>query len=629
MRKDLFNSPVFNSLKSLRFKVLVMVFAGSPLFCLAQQSSEWAGSDTCSECHEDRHESWYQTYHRTMTQAANTATVRGKFDGQPITYWGVTIKPVRRNNQFWFDYYLPGETEVFSSFSIDRTVGSHRYQQYLTQIDGLAGNYYRLHLLWHIQDQRWVHMNGAFLSPDDQAFDDNVALWNHNCIFCHNTGPVPNMQNYEELQGLAARGQPVDLDKQSLYDSTVSELGISCETCHGPSAEHVRVNRNPLKRFWNNLRDRDSSVVHPDRLDQERSVQVCGQCHGQRTPKDTSMVDQWVHGGPIYRAGDDLLETVKPVLRDTRIPGDNDPDRFRLRFWADDTPRLTAYEYQGLLQSRCYTESETLTCNNCHSMHGGDPDGMTTEWQRGNGPCLECHQEYEDEPSAHTMHAADSSGSQCTSCHMPNMVYGVMTIHPSHKIEVPDPAQNARDQRPNACNQCHLDKSTQWADQQIAHLWHGTDAPAKGSEAAAVVAAGVHDLFAGDPVQRAIAAWSLEQAITDGQQQAEWWVPHLLTAMRDDAYPAVRRFAYKALQAAEEQQVGNVFGNELGQFDFISSAEQRGQVMQQLIQRWQQWQQQVDVPQSLLLGADQWPDEKIANLQTTGVKKSVGISVGE
>lgn len=593
-----------------------------------QPGDEWAGSETCIECHEDRHESWHRTYHRTMTQTANTATVRGRFDGQPVTYWGVTVRPVRRNNQFWFDYYFPGESSPFTSLQIVRTVGSHRYQQYLTQVEGAADNYYRLHLLWHIQDRRWVHMNGAFLGSDDQGFDDNVALWNHNCIFCHNTGPEPHIQNYDELLRMTAQGQPVDLDKQSLYESKVSELGISCETCHGPSAEHVRVNRNPLKRMWNNFRDRDSTVINPDRLDQERSVQVCGQCHGQRTPVNYEIIDQWLTTGPVYRAGDDLMESVKLVWQDTHIIGDNDPDRFRLRFWPDGTPRLSAYEFQGLLQSECYTESDTLTCQNCHSMHGGDPDGMTTEWQRGNGPCLECHQEYEDEPSTHTMHAADSSGSECSSCHMPRMVYGVMTIHRSHRIEIPDPAQNTRDQRPNACNLCHLDQSSEWAAMQTEYLWR--NGPEPGDVTEDQPAAGVHDLYAGDPVQRAVAAWSLEQALGREEQPAQQWVPHLLTVMRDDKYPAVRRFAGKAAAAAFSQQQQTALLDELQLFDFIGSADSREQVLQALITRWEQRQSDIrPADAQMLLDADGRIDPRVSALQAEGRAKSVGINIGE
>ncbi len=610
-------------LKAAYLLVVLLVVIAMP--CRAQLVTEWAGSDSCIDCHQDRHDSWYRTYHRTMTQTADSSTVAGRFDGQPLTYWGVTIRPVMRNNQYWFDYYLPDEEEVFTSYQVLRTVGSHRYQQYLTQVEGAADNYYRLHLLWHIQDQRWVHMNGAFLSPDEQGFDDNVALWNHNCIFCHNTGPDPNIQNFEALQKRADQGLTIDLERQSLYRSEVSELGIACETCHGPAARHVKVNGNPVKRMWNKLRGRDSSIINPDRLPQERSVQICGQCHGQRTPADGLLAREWVHNGPVYRAGDDLLETIKLVWRDSSIPGDSNTDRYRLRFWPDDTPRLSAYEYQGILQSRCYLDSEALTCNTCHSMHGGDPEGMTTEWQRGNGPCLECHQEYSDDIAGHTKHAENSVGSECSNCHMPKIVYGVMTIHRSHRIEIPNPQQNTFDQRPNACNQCHLDKSYQWAAAQTARLWQA--APETEQDPTAV-AAGIYDLYAGDPVQRAISAWSLQQAIEQGVQQPEWWVSHLLRVMRDDSYPAVRRFAAKALQAAAEKQNNHELILALQGFDFIAAAGDREQAILQLMKNWQQ-RQQNGWPATLLPEADNQFIDKIELLQSIGRQRSVGISVGE
>ncbi len=602
--------------------------AGFLLVCLlamsaaAQADSEWAGSDSCIDCHQDRYDTWYKTYHRTMTQTATAGTVRGKFDGVPVTYWGVTVRPVTRNNQYWFDYYLPGETQPFAQYRIFRTVGSHRYQQYLTQVEDAADNYYRLHLLWHIQDQRWVHMNGAFLSPDEQGFDDNVALWNHNCIFCHNTGPDPNMQNYQELQQQADRGIPIDLERQSLYRSEVSELGIACETCHGPGAQHVSINRNPVKRMWNSLRGRDSTIINPDRLEQQRSVQVCGQCHGQRTPATGDLAREWVHDGPIYRAGDDLLEGVSLVWRDTSIPGDSKPDRYRLRFWPDETPRLSAYEYQGLQQSRCYVESDALTCNTCHSMHGGDPEGMTTEWQRSNGPCLECHQEYSDDISGHTKHTADSSGSQCSNCHMPKIVYGVMAIHRSHRIEVPNPQQNAANQRPNACNQCHMDKSTLWAAEQTAALW---EQPPKEVSALSSVPAGVYNLYAGDPVERAVSARALTEALQQGIQRPEWWVDHLLRVMQDDEYPAVRRFAAQALQVAAARLDESELLELLDDFDFIAAAEQRALVVHELTQQWG-----LSAGKYLHSPMAKGLDMSLINtLQQQGRLNSVGISVGE
>ncbi len=48
-------------------------------------------------------------------------------------------------------------------------------------------------------------------------------------------------------------------------------------------------------------------------------------------------------------------------------------------------------------------------------------------------------------------------------CHMPRVVYGIMSIHPTHDITVPDPQLTFAQLVPNACNQCHLDRSVNWA----------------------------------------------------------------------------------------------------------------------------------------------------------------------
>lgn len=588
-------------------------------------SDEWVGSEVCKECHTDRHQSWYKTYHRTMTQTASPESVVGQFDGQPVTAWGVTVRPVMRNGDYWFDYYRPGAAQAFSRQRIVRTVGSHRYQQYLTQAEGAADNYYRLHWLWHIEDKRWVHMNAAFLGDDHQHFDQQVALWNHNCIFCHNTGPEPHIQNYDEMLTLNAQGKSLDVERQSLYRSTVAELGISCETCHGPAAEHVKVNRNPIRRWWNKIKDSDSSIIHPDKLSAERSVQVCGQCHGQRVPRNQRVLEALIRTGPPYRAGDDLNNTMQPVWMDSQVPGDAQTDRFRLRFWPDETPRLTAYEYQGLLQSECYIQSEQLSCSNCHSMHAGNSAGMVTDWQLGNGPCLECHESYEKDISAHTRHSAESEGSLCYNCHMPKINYGVMTFHRSHRIEVPAPMVHSQQQRPNACNQCHLDKSTVWAAAQKRHLWNGKPL----SEPDGETASGVVDLFAGDPVQRALAAWSIEQGLLSQRLAAGEWLSYLLIAMRDDQYPAVRRFSFHAVQAAAEYLDAETLQMMLEKYDFIASSDQRNSDVAELISIWGGLKNHIDDDPNRLLSPSEITPEAISKLQKTGRQRSAGINIGE
>jgi predicted CXXCH cytochrome family protein len=520
----------------------------------AHRESGWAKSTTCRSCHLDHYNSWHRTFHRTMTQEASPKSVVGAFDGRTMTFQGVSARPVRRADSFFVEYLNPAG-DIFRSLKILRTVGSHRYQQYLVDApNDDADNYYRIPLVWHIEEQRWIHLNGAFLQPDNLPYDVGVTLWNQNCVFCHNTGPKPGSTNYDELSARASRGEAVDVAYGGHYKTSVAELGIACEACHAPGAEHATRNRDPLRRYVLHLTGRpDPTIVNPARLSKERSVAVCGQCHGQRLPKPLSAIRTFLTEGPIYRSGEDLQASVTPLFAKTPAPGP-DPNLFELRFWKDGTPRLSAYEYQGLLQSRCYREGE-LTCISCHTMHGGDVRGMIRPAMRTNQACRICHKELVDNVSSHSMHKAESSGSSCYECHMPKAVYGILEIHRSHRIEVPDPARDAEFARPNACTNCHSDRSALWAAEAARRWWgeafrlpqfRGDGAPVDMSAATAA-------LLGGDVVQRVVAA-SLA-ARSDSSltlEEQAFLVPLLLEGLGDD-YPAVRWMSRKSLLSLWEK----------------------------------------------------------------------------
>ncbi|MCA1780252.1 MAG: hypothetical protein LC637_12985 [Xanthomonadaceae bacterium] len=516
--------------------------------------AEYVGSEHCHGCHRGRFASWHRTFHRSMTREAGPDTVQGRFDGQAVTQWGITVRPVRQGDRYYFEYFDAPGGRLLQRQRVERTVGSNRYQQYLTGDSDGGGNYYRLHLLWHNQDQRWVHTNAAFLGPDEQHFDSHITVWNNNCIFCHNTGPEPNVTNYDEMLKRAGAGEPVDPRFDSEFDSSVAELGIACESCHGPASLHIERHANVLTRLWYTLTGKtDDSIVSPQDLERDAATQVCGQCHAQRLPKSVDIMRRFLDDGPVYRPGGDLFESVDLVWPESRLPVATPVETdFELRFWDDRTPRLTAYEYQGLLQSKCHSDGE-LTCMNCHSMHDGDPRGMLTDANRGERPCLECHQPIAADIELHTRHAPASAGSACQACHMPEVVYGVMEIHRSHRIEVPDPAADAAANRPNACTLCHVDRSLTWAEEQAAVLWERM--PAKVTLHGGLDTAlpdGVTRLFGGDPVERAVTAVAIGRTIERGQiDQPEQWRGILLAALDDD-YPAVRRFAWRSLVQLEQ-----------------------------------------------------------------------------
>lgn len=285
---------------------------------------------------------------------------------------------------------------------------------------------------------------------------------------------------------------------------------------------------------------------------------------------------QWLDDGPTFRAGLDLHDHVRPIERGTPPPQSHQQDIFSLRFWLDGTPRLTAYEYQGLTSSACFEDGD-ISCISCHTMHDGDPAGQITDLNRGNAPCLKCHTAIAEDVADHTGHSKDSTGSECRACHMPNMVYGVMGIHLSHHIEVPKPAKNLQDQRPDACTNCHVRQTVSWAESALA----GHVAPVSSELPRLVV-----DMLSGDPVQRAVATTQFGLfGNGDSAEQRMWAVPYLLVTL-EDRYPIMRWFARDSLLAIEKRWVGqgqDRFAQALDDFDFIGDVADRKQRVETLL----------------------------------------------
>ena len=163
--------------------------------------------------------------------------------------------------------------------------------------------------------------------------------------------------------------------------------------------------------------------------------------------------------------------------------------------------------------------------------------------------CTGCHDELA-KPLAQEKHARHPAGVEvaCTSCHMPDIVYGVLAAHPSHRIEVPDPARASQEGRPDACTACHVDRTRTWAARERARLWR----PSQADEPAETSWSEVEtQLFAGDPLERALAAHALSRgAAGPAPTRATRRARHramLLEVMEHDPYPAVRHFAWRTL----------------------------------------------------------------------------------
>lgn len=533
---------------------------------LLRERGAYVGSARCRKCHHDNDHSWRQTYHRTMTQRASEASVLGDFSGIALDYMGVRARMGRtRAGGFEVAFDALGTGQRWRA-EVVMTVGSHRYQQYLARDGDLL---FRLPVAWDVAEEVFIHMNGAFLTPDpvratpgapiDNAdYNRHVTRWNDNCIFCHNVGPNP---------GRAADGS---------FATEVAELGIACEACHGPGQQHAAVNTDPVRRYLLHWGDgRDPTIANPARLAPARAAAVCGRCHGQRISRDIDTVHRT---GDAFVPGDDLGRHSRPLFRDSTLNGAQ--GTFADRFWPDGTARLTAYEYQGVLQSRCATQGD-MTCGSCHSMHSSDPRGQVRSDLVGesndNGLCTQCHGELiEREAShAHSHHDPDGAGGRCVNCHMPKVVYGLVDVHRSHRVDVPAPEVPPSAGQPDACSLCHTDKTRRWLAAQAQRLWPSaraqgrrmgvSDVPEAPGDGQVAASRTTELLFAGDPIERAVAAAALgddhspaagrsgpsrvgvQFAAVGGHGPADR-VALLLDTMVADDYPAVRHIAWRSVR---------------------------------------------------------------------------------
>ncbi len=509
--------------------VVLTVLAANPGFSGTRKGKpdeNYITSDNCRTCHEDHFASWRRTHHSRMTQEARPESVQGDFEKQnTLEYLGYRAKMERRGTGFFMTVTSPdGKTEAFK---IVRTIGSRRIEQYVAERNG---QFFRLPLAYDLMQRRWMSLNGSFFYPDGDNFNQHTTQWDTNCVYCHNVKAQPNF-NFQTRQA----------------KTEVAELGIACGACHAQGAEHADLATSPLRRaLWSFSTHTDKKIVDPVKLDSDRSMMICAHCHGQRIPEPQERIREVMIADP-FDAGEDLSLFYRPIHRETMVGNVS----FASRFWDNGSPRLTAHEYQALTRSKCFTSGKTgdrINCLSCHAMHEGDVKGNITPEKRTNAACTQCHSKYDspDTLASHTKHKADSAGSSCYSCHMPETVYGVMTFHPSHDITVPDPGLTASQSVPNACNQCHVDQSVNWAIAQSKSLWPERFRSVQvSSDKQFDEPEGVRGLFAGDALTRAMTANSLTK-----NSKPDFYLPLLAEAFADDKYPIVRYFAANGLAAA-------------------------------------------------------------------------------
>ncbi|MEI8325561.1 MAG: ammonia-forming cytochrome c nitrite reductase subunit c552 [Betaproteobacteria bacterium] len=405
-------------------------------------SPAWVGVEVCAGCHAAQHQAWSKSQHSVAMQVASAQTVLGNFDQARFSYAGVTSSFFRRDGKFWVN--TDGPSGKLGDFEILYTFGVAPLQQYLIALPG--GRLQAFGIAWDSRaqsqgGQRWLHLYpGQNIKAGDPLHWSGLEQnWNYQCADCHST----HLQKHYNAETRS-------------FASTWSEINVSCEACHGPGASHVAWAKAPSSYqgkdrlglvsalderrgvLWT-IDPKSGSAVRSAARSSEGEIEACARCHSRRGQFDQA----FVHGRSLahaYRAA-----TLDPGL-----------------YWSDGQMRDEVYNYGSFLQSRMHAKG--VSCADCHEPH--------SQQLRlpGNALCAPCHLPARFDGPQHHHHVARGAG--CVDCHMPVVGYMQVDQRHDHSFRIPRPDLTSQIGVPNTCNQCHKDKSAQWASVQLKQ-WFG------------------------------------------------------------------------------------------------------------------------------------------------------------
>ena len=150
------------------------------------------------------------------------------------------------------------------------------------------------------------------------------------------------------------------------------------------------------------------------------------------------------------------------------------------------------------------------------------------------------------------------------------------------RVTVPSVDLSSTYQKPNACNQCHLDQTLAWTAEHLEKRYQIQSEPL--SEEHHQTAASILWLTHGDAALRAITAWTYGWDAARQVSGDQWMAPPLAYTL-DDPYSAVRYIANAALE-----KVGP--SSDTG-YDYVAQPAERRAVRDQVLQSWKNQQREL------------------------------------
>ncbi|MGI6295375.1 MAG: multiheme c-type cytochrome [Armatimonadota bacterium] len=290
----------------------VVMMTAAAFTAWAKKDAKYVGSEECIACHESSYAALVAGYKKTAHATAMS---------------DATKKPAAVKAKFDAD-------SPIKKADIKYVLGSEKSNQsYMDKDFKVLGG------KWNAMSNNWA--------PEPNAGKNGVTQ----CVGCHTTNFEPEKRTW-------------------------TQMGVGCESCHGPGAEHAE--------------SMDAEDIQTMKgLDSKKKSMVCGQCHATGTDPSGKFAY------PVdYLPGDDLTKSFK--LKDVAEGAANN-------------------QYNEFIKSKHYEGG--MACVNCHDPHGDKSKAAPQLRQPINEGCLTCHAATIKSMKEHAPTAGEKA--TCATCHMP------------------------------------------------------------------------------------------------------------------------------------------------------------------------------------------------------------------
>ena len=413
--------------------IIIVLFVFFRVFFVDQYSSKFAkytevetskisyvGDQSCKKCHANEFHEWKKSDHYMSMLPPNDSTVKGDFNNVTFTADGITSRFFKKGNKFYIN--TEGDDGKNRDFEVKYIFGYTPLQQYLIQFPD--GRLQVPRLSYDVIKKKWFNQYAGQKIPshDWLHWTGNAQNWNTMCATCHSTNL---RKNYDV--------------KTDSYKTSYSIINVSCESCHGAGKQHVDfMNSGDYKSGKKIV---GSFLKLAKNSTQTEELNTCAPCHARISEINGSHIES-----------KEIMDNYVPQIPDTEF------------YHADGQVNDEDYIYTSFLQSRMYHKG--VTCSTCHNPH-------STKLKRiGNQTCTLCHVPSKYDVPSHTFHPKGGEAAECKNCHMPGKVYMGNDLRHDHSFRVPRPDLSVKYGTPNACSNCHKDKSEKVLANAIVK-WYG------------------------------------------------------------------------------------------------------------------------------------------------------------